>query len=246
MTSYSSIPSEPEELNQKEVNLEEFSSPPTRSRWFRLFWTNVVVLPCLLTFAFFIIQPLLPKSSCSYPDKMQQHAANQSSHPDAKREPEMCGQSAAEARSLGCVFDTMVFGWLPQRCHDAELEADFISVLPWTWFRDAEATQSMSLVEVMEGKDEHIYVPHIFHMLHCTYMWKKMHRAVLDGRVLDGYIADTHHTNHCQLQLMEQTEKNDTRTYVYNKFITCPWKPKYSGRLGWYRVINGGKVYRNL
>jgi hypothetical protein len=63
----------------------------------------------------------------------------------------------------------------------------------------------------------------------------------MDGAVLDGYLGDEHHTNHCEMLIASgpQREKD-----LYMKYVSCPLGHYSAGRFGWYRVIGWKKIYR--
>lgn len=160
------------------------------------------------------------------------------------REPEECGQSADDARELGCVFDAVLMGWVPWRCHDKALSADFLRHNKWQLHEDANLTAgtAVSEDEVMSGRWAELYADYDFLVFSCMYAWKKTRRATLSGVVLDGYTADEHNTNHCQMNLL--SDPRPTANTVYVKYVSCPWVNIDRGRFGWYRMIGGKKVSR--
>ena len=160
--------------------------------------------------------------------------------------PESCGNSSREALSLGCSFDVMTFAWLPDRCFDKELVDDFLALKDWNWYLDVGGQQTADSASVVAGAYDKVYVKNEYHMYHCTYMWKKMHRATLAGKVLDGYIGDMHHTAHCEMQILDRSRALDRiDTAAYTKYVECPLQQESRGRWGWFRIINGQRVYRD-
>lgn len=159
---------------------------------------------------------------------------------------ETCGNSSSEALSLGCSFDIISFAWLPARCFDQELVNQFLAIRDWKWYLDTEGQQTVDLASVAAGQYEQLYVTQEYHMYHCTYMWRKMHRALLAGNVVDGYIGDIHHTAHCEMQILDRSRPLDAiSTSIYTKYASCPIKRDFLGRWGWYRIVNGRRVYRD-
>ena len=160
--------------------------------------------------------------------------------------PDTCGNSSHEALSLGCSFDVMSFAWLPDRCFDKELVDDFLALKDWNWYLDAGGQQTADPASVAAGAYDELYVTQEYHMYHCTHMWRKMHRAILAGRDLDGYIGDMHHTAHCEMQILDRSRAlDDTSTKIYTKYVECPLQQESRGRWGFYRIINGQRVYRD-
>ena len=159
--------------------------------------------------------------------------------------PESCGSSPSEALACDCHFDVMSFSWLPLRCFDPELMEQFISSGNWTWYADTNGTTIVPYESVATGGHDRLFVTQEFHLYHCTYMWRKMHRAVLSATPLDGYIGDYHHTSHCEGQLVRRGDNSaDINTSIYTKYAECPYEQVDRGKWGWYRMVNGRRIYR--
>lgn len=158
--------------------------------------------------------------------------------------PETCGTTAKEARSRGCEYDVMSFAWTPSRCFDPNLMAEFTSLRNWTFFTSQNGTEAVPYDSVALGEHDELFVTQEFHMYHCTYMWRKMHRAVLAAVPLDGYIGNYHHTSHCERQIMQKARKtHEISTTIFTKYVSCPFEQTDLGDRGWYRIIDGSKVY---
>jgi hypothetical protein len=154
-----------------------------------------------------------------------------------------CGLSPEKAREKGCKFDVMSFSWLPPACYDADLTQQFLADKEWGWYTDPRATGSVPLSEVQEGNLKYVFVSWEFHLVHCGYMWRKMHRAVMSGGPIDGYIMDTNHTAHCVKELLAgKTELNRTTTMIFAKYPECGFHEEEDPR-GWYRVEGGKKAF---
>ncbi|KAH7386590.1 hypothetical protein BKA64DRAFT_581059 [Cadophora sp. MPI-SDFR-AT-0126] len=159
---------------------------------------------------------------------------------NSTQNPESCGISAADAVSLGCHFDVISFAWLPEACYDGELSQQFLALRDWEWFLDSGGMHAVEMGSVLAGDYSQLYVTQEYHMYHCTYMWRKMHRAALRGAVLDGYIRSMMHTEHCELMLMDHKSAiNETNTIIFTKFVECPVSNHGPSKAGWYRVIDG-------
>ncbi|KAK0718659.1 hypothetical protein B0T26DRAFT_599476, partial [Lasiosphaeria miniovina] len=155
-----------------------------------------------------------------------------------------CGLSPAEARELGCVFDAVLMAWVPWRCHDAKLNSEFLARKDWQFYGDPDwnsTSRALPLSYVLAGEWDKIYITIDFNLFHCTYTWRKAWQAAMKGDVLDGYIGDSHHTNHCEMLLMSDPLKERS---VYMKYADCPRVRYDNGRFGWYRVINRRKIHR--
>ncbi|OJJ47404.1 hypothetical protein ASPZODRAFT_16085 [Penicilliopsis zonata CBS 506.65] len=135
--------------------------------------------------------------------------------------PATCGTSIAEARKHGCHFDPMSFSWLPPRCYDVELSAEFLQRSDWEWYLDAKGMLPVPRETVLAGEHESLYVSWEYHLVHCTYAWRKMHRAVMMQVPLDGYIRQYAHTEHCERMLLRQgVDWNTTNTIIQTKFVS--------------------------
>ncbi|TID17803.1 uncharacterized protein E2P81_ATG10778 [Venturia nashicola] len=134
-----------------------------------------------------------------------------------------CGNSTAEARALGCHFDIITFSWLPDRCYDAELSKNFEDVEEWDYFLDHNKTQRVEKAEALTGEYDGLYVSWKYHIIHCVYMWEKMHRAVLGlGKpAIDGYIGPLAHTRHCGEMLTMRLKFSDYNTRIKVKYPDC-------------------------
>ena len=99
---------------------------------------------------------------------------------DILRKP--CGETPDQARAAGCVFDIVSTCWLHPRCHDPELAMEFVATVPMKWYLDGDGTRELPLSEMMTG-DHHLpWIVGEYHLQHCAFLWKKMHRAILSGK----------------------------------------------------------------
>lgn len=131
-----------------------------------------------------------------------------------------CGGSPAEAQKLGCQFDPMSFSWLPSACYDAELVTQFLALRDWTWSLDRKRQATVSREEVLTGELTDLYVSREYHIFHCTFQWRKMHRGIQRG-VIDTYIGNYEHTSHCERMITDDVPRNLTDTKIRMKFPRC-------------------------
>ena len=141
-----------------------------------------------------------------------------------------CGQTASSALEAGCRFDPMSFSWLPPLCYDEELIATFLAIKPWHWYLRSstspsdEALQPVSFETVRQGGHEYMWVSREFHLFHCTYQWRKMHRAIMEGRPLDDYVGNYSHTEHCEHVLTKEVLElglDVVDVQIQRKFVGC-------------------------
>ncbi|KAK1975819.1 hypothetical protein LZ30DRAFT_786004 [Colletotrichum cereale] len=158
--------------------------------------------------------------------------ASPSHDPDSPRVrflyPAPCGATPAEARAAGCLFDLVSFNWLPPPCQDAELAAQFEAELraagELAWYEDERRTRPLSRDQVVAGDRSGVHVSPGYHLRHCTAMWRRMHRALMQGGGglgrLDGYIWSYHHTRHCEETLLAGGERNGSAAAGGQLFMT--------------------------
>jgi len=133
-----------------------------------------------------------------------------------------CGNSAAEARGRGCRFDRVLHSWLPLACtndDDLQDERDFIAAADWKYYSE-EGSQLLT-EDVYRGEAKLVFTSWRWHLVHCTFVWKKLHRALLDGRNIDSYIANFNHTHHCSELLLMDIGPQEPSTRIFTKFPTC-------------------------
>ncbi|KAF2104193.1 hypothetical protein NA57DRAFT_70410 [Rhizodiscina lignyota] len=131
-----------------------------------------------------------------------------------------CGSSLEEARAKGCEFDVISFTWLPPECHDPELVDDFLSLSDREWYQDPRGLDPAPREKVMNGEYQRLFVTREYHVYHCRYQWRKMHRGI-QKRVIDSYIGSYNHTVHCEMMLMQVVPRSLTDTRINRKYIQC-------------------------
>lgn len=127
-----------------------------------------------------------------------------------------CGDSPATAAAAGCHFDPISFSWLPPQCYDAPNTAEFLS---WNWtFYDSEGDatpgtapehvpHAVSYDVAVSGHLPELMVTEEYHLVHCIFTWRKMHRALNTdskgwapesvGAFMDSYTRKWKHSHHC-------------------------------------------------
>lgn len=132
-----------------------------------------------------------------------------------------CGTTAAEARSRGCRFDILSFAWQTPECFDEELMDSFANQKPWNFFEEYNNTLKTVPYHVAVLGEQNLYVDWDFHIWHCTYMYRQMHRAFARGYI-DSHLDDYHHTLHCQKTLLERQIPMDAAIVeAFPKFPSC-------------------------
>lgn len=132
-----------------------------------------------------------------------------------------CGNDSATARSRGCSFDLISFAWQTPECYDGELVSEFASWNgSWTYYADRNFTQIVDQDVAMRGERK-LYVEWSYHLVHCTFMWRQMHRAYERGWI-DAHLGNYNHTLHCgQMILMDPEETQHTKTAARLIYPEC-------------------------
>lgn len=155
---------------------------PTRNPASRILLCAVVVLSTLLVGMSIIFATFVRHSNRITPSANWKH----------------CGNSSTEALGNNCILDFIAGAWVPTACYNEELEREFLGLKGWQWFRDEEGQSEISVEEIREtGGPDPIYVSLEYHWIHCSYTWKKLHRAKTLQTTLDTHIGSYEHTVHC-------------------------------------------------
>jgi hypothetical protein len=132
------------------------------------------------------------------------HHEQQNSLPEARRSC-ACGNSTAEAISLGCVYDSLSPAWLQPYCQDAELSAEFETLGDgpdgtWLYYADRNRTQVLSMQQVMsmaDDPDARFHVTWEWHVVHCYMYWIKQYRSRTNSVVMEARYDNEDHIRHC-------------------------------------------------
>lgn len=116
-----------------------------------------------------------------------------------------CGDSVAEAKSLGCQYDSMAAAWLPPHCMDKDLVAEFDKDGDgpdgrWQYWADANHTVELSLEEVGALADtpgKLFWTTPRWHFMHCFYYWRKLQRSQTTGVKIEARYDNERHVTHC-------------------------------------------------
>ncbi|KUI72152.1 hypothetical protein VM1G_07808 [Cytospora mali] len=134
-----------------------------------------------------------------------------------------CGSTVEEAKALNCTWDLLAAAWLPPACIDQELNEEFRNEGPWRYFADREGTEELPEEELpyRVGEGMEFYASLKYHKTHCSYQWRKMHRAMMRGTKIENKLADYHHTKHCGHVQMQQGDMDDLMTKITVELMSC-------------------------
>ena len=115
-----------------------------------------------------------------------------------------CGQTAEEALTLNCIYDSLSTAWLPPHCRDDELTAEFDRSGPgvdgkWTYFADENGTVPLSKVDLaaLGPAGGAFWTSRDWHVAHCLFYWLKYKRMSQTGAVMEARFDTVKHIKHC-------------------------------------------------
>ncbi|KAK4455390.1 Pre-mRNA-splicing factor SLU7 [Podospora aff. communis PSN243] len=116
-----------------------------------------------------------------------------------------CGDSTAQARALGCRYDSIGAAWLPAHCIDQELMDEFDTSGDgpdgrWQYWADSNHTQLFTMEEVAALADSPgslFFTTPRWHFMHCFFYWRKQQRAKFTGVTIEVRYDNERHVKHC-------------------------------------------------
>ncbi|KAM0244836.1 hypothetical protein ACHAQJ_010702 [Trichoderma viride] len=133
-----------------------------------------------------------------------------------------CGKTPSEALAAGCHFDIVATAWLPPRCIDYELVAEFEALYDWQYFRDPNGTDPYPKEnDILGSQTGTIWTTVRWHWAHCLFMWKKLNRALVQGRTADAEVIQLKHTNHCVNLILRMNNPDALGTNVEIIYPPC-------------------------
>ena len=122
-----------------------------------------------------------------------------------------CGDSIAEAIQMSCKWDSLASAWLPGRCRDDILTAEFERNGPaggWVYYTDQAGSETLNVTQVSmlaESTDRVYWTTLEWHMLHCTFYWKKEWRKRYTGKQIELKFDNITHIQHCEEVLVDRS-----------------------------------------
>ena len=87
---------------------------------------------------------------------------------------------------MGCKYDVMMSAWVPEDCYDQEASEEFRES-GIVWYADRGGTIEVPLSVVATGDYDLLYTSVDFHFKHCSYLWMKQIRALVERKPIDNY-----------------------------------------------------------
>ncbi|KAK5993602.1 hypothetical protein PT974_07036 [Cladobotryum mycophilum] len=135
-----------------------------------------------------------------------------------------CGNSPEDALARNCRYSIVLHSWLPETClTDEDMEDEQLMHQGRTWPYTLDSGKNLTIEELKRGDYGHFTTSFYWHVTHCMYVWKRLHRIALDGsRRLDSYTANFHHTNHCVKMIGgDPAGMKDSGTKIFVKYPVC-------------------------
>lgn len=135
-----------------------------------------------------------------------------------------CGNSPEDAKARGCQYSIVLHSWLPESCltdDDAQDAKDMYHGRHWPY--EIAAGRNLTVEELGAGDYGHFTTTFDWHVTHCMYVWKRLHRILMDPALeLDSYTANYHHTSHCVKMIGGHPEgMKDSGTKIFVKYPKC-------------------------
>ena len=134
-----------------------------------------------------------------------------------------CGNSPEGAKALGCIFDPMSWHWTREECLYKEGSEYSQAKGPWSYYRDANHTEPLHLPDAKSMSTERlVYSEYSWHVEHCVYVMKALHRAAMVDKWIPEETASWPHTLHCMKVIeMMGTPPKTLNTRIEMQFLAC-------------------------
>ncbi|KAI2828901.1 hypothetical protein CBS133816_5133 [Aspergillus niger] len=144
---------------------------------------------------------------------------------DAQTGEAKCGTHWTEAKRLGCHFDVMASRWYSPDCFNQGVLDEMLTEVDFRWYADREHTQEVAREQVLAGEFEAVYPDNDYHIMHCLYLWRRLHSAVLEHRFLDDDVYSYEHTLHCTRLIMQWPRGLNSTTIATSGIPYCRATP---------------------
>jgi hypothetical protein len=124
-----------------------------------------------------------------------------------------CGNSSAEAESLGCTFDPLSVAWLHQDCprDGTEEFLHYREGKEWHYWYDEAGLEQIPDYDAMSRipHGQVYYTKSIEHLTHCTWMAVRAARVRKRGGRLDSLATNMRHAEHCAKYLLKKVAASE-------------------------------------
>lgn len=129
----------------------------------------------------------------------------------------LCGDTAAEARAVGCTWDQLMWAWYPPNCpHYAN--DDFIAADDWNFFSDPWGTEATEAEwEAGLNNERTLFSRHGEHLTHCLYFFLSVGQVVRDGTPATPKLRNYDHLHHCVKMLLPVVRAHGNYSLINTK-----------------------------
>lgn len=128
-----------------------------------------------------------------------------------------CGNTVADAVSLGCRYDDIAGDWLPAKCIDNDLLVEFSLAGPgpgggWQYYKDREGEEEIHMSNMSDYTISFgsYFGTRRWHASHCLYTWRKQFRSFrLGNSIVEPYDDTEEHVIHCTEIILKQISNPD-------------------------------------
>ncbi|KAH7386597.1 hypothetical protein BKA64DRAFT_546491, partial [Cadophora sp. MPI-SDFR-AT-0126] len=127
-----------------------------------------------------------------------------------------CGNSSAEARSLGCSFDQLMWAWYPPSCPHYANEK-FVAAepgKPWRYYDNlyhgkAVFAEDDNWAEILDSGVQ-LWGERREHLTHCVYMFLSAGEIIWGGGKYVPKLVSSEHFEHCVAILLDALRQDST------------------------------------
>lgn len=121
----------------------------------------------------------------------------------------LCGNTAAEARALGCTLDNMTWSWLSPSC-PRYASVEFEQVEDFVYFSDPVSRIAVSGEDWEKAINNEIplYTERREHVSHCVYTFLSLAQIIRDGTETYPKLSSYAHMEHCVAVVMESLKRD--------------------------------------
>lgn len=138
----------------------------------------------------------------------------------------VCGNDRHQAKAAGCHYDLLATRWFTADCYNPDVLQEFLDETDFdVFFEDPGLTRLASRELVLSGDWDLLWHIHDFHIMHCLYQWRRLHKAVLEHRSIDEEVFSYGHTLHCTRLIMNWPNEvrygKNTTTIIGSRTSYC-------------------------
>lgn len=134
---------------------------------------------------------------------------NEGQKADSRPVHRVCGNTAVEARLLGCEFDQLTWAWLSPSC-PRYASQEFVNADDFQYYSDPSNRVIVSAEDWERALDNGVplYTERREHLSHCVYTFLSLAQIVRDGTQTHPKLSSYEHIEHCAKMVMESMKRD--------------------------------------